>query len=303
MEKQQMIKGGYYIKARKIQESRIAHASPVVREIWDWLLMQANHKDTNVCKRGETIRSYKDIQEGLSWYAGWRKMTYSKSDCENAMKWLRNATMITTQKTTIGLIINIVNYDLYQTPENYESHNEKHTTTTRKPQTSHTINKNDKNDKKINNTKYDTWKLVQQSALVQADDLVQTRYQPSAVEAPNLVQAPEHTKERQKKDTKESSGVPPQDIQTFIELFKTVNPSYKILFGNKTERKCSARLLLQYGLEKMKTMFITLPDILGQPYAPRISTPYELEKNLGKLLQFIQQSQNKIINKKPIVLI
>ena len=39
------IKGGYYIKARQIQQSKIAYAPPYVREIWDWLLMQANHTD------------------------------------------------------------------------------------------------------------------------------------------------------------------------------------------------------------------------------------------------------------------
>lgn len=144
------IDGGYYIKARKIQMSEIAHCAPAVREIWDWILLQANHKDNNVCKRGQTIRSYKDIIEGLSWYVGWRKMGYSKSDCENAMKRLKKAGMITTQKTTRGMIINVVNYERYQNPTNYESHTEKQLNATRKPQSSHTINKNEKNDKKEN---------------------------------------------------------------------------------------------------------------------------------------------------------
>lgn len=154
------------------------------------------------------------------------------------------------------------------------------------------------------NKYYDTWKLVQTPALVQASDLVQTKYQPSAVEALNLVQTPEHTKENTKENTKETSGgVPPRDINSFIDLFKSINPTYERLFGNKTERASSERLLKKFGLEKMTSMFDQLPDILGQPYAPRISTPNELEKNLGKLLQFIKQGQNKIINKKPIVLI
>jgi hypothetical protein len=142
-----MIKGGYYIKARKIQESEIAHAAPSVREIWDWLLREANHKDNKGIARGSMVRTYRDIQEGLSWYCGWRKMTYNGYDCENAMKWLTKHTMITTRKTTRGLVINIVNYDLYQNPKNYESHTESYRTTTRLPQTTDTINKNDKNDK------------------------------------------------------------------------------------------------------------------------------------------------------------
>ena len=147
-----MIKGGYYMKARKIQDSKIAHASPCIREIWDWLLKECNHTETKVCKRGECLTSYKEIIEGLSWYIGWRKMTYKKHDCENTMKWLKKATMITTRKTTRGMFISVVNYDKYQDPKNYENLTEKTAKTTRKPQTSHTIHKNDKNVKNDKNT-------------------------------------------------------------------------------------------------------------------------------------------------------
>jgi len=37
------IKGGYYIKARCIQDSEISIMPPYIREIWDWLLKEANH--------------------------------------------------------------------------------------------------------------------------------------------------------------------------------------------------------------------------------------------------------------------
>lgn len=146
-----MIKGGYYIKARKIQNSAISKSPPHVREIWDWILKEANHKDNSVCKRGQCIRTYNDIREGLAWYIGWRKMMYSKWQCEIAMKWLKKATMLTTQKTTRGILITVLKYDLYQDPKNYESHTVSHKKATRKPQTTDTINKNEKNDKNINN--------------------------------------------------------------------------------------------------------------------------------------------------------
>jgi hypothetical protein len=146
------IKGGYYLKARCIQESDIAHAPPHVREIWDYLLREVNYQDKKydgiIIKRGQTIRTYKDIQEALSWKIGWRKMTYSKWDCEKAMKVLMKATMITTQKTTRGMIITVLNYDKFQTPENYESHTEDHRRATREPQTTDTINKKEKKERK-----------------------------------------------------------------------------------------------------------------------------------------------------------
>ena len=144
------IQGGYYIKARCIQESEISKAPPHVREIWDWLLMQANHSDSKVCKRGQCIRSYKDIQEGLSWYVGFRKETYKKHHCEKAMKWLKKADMIATEKTTRGIIITVINYDTYQNPKNYESYIKTTPLVAMELQGEATINKNDKEEKNFN---------------------------------------------------------------------------------------------------------------------------------------------------------
>lgn len=138
------IEGGYYLKARKTQKSDIATKPPHFREIWDWLQKESNHEDKDQFKRGQCVRSYKDIQDGLKWYVGWRKKTYSKNDCESAMKWLKDHTMIHTEKTTRGMVITILNYDYYQTPENYTEAYKKHT---RSIQTADTINKNDKNEK------------------------------------------------------------------------------------------------------------------------------------------------------------
>ncbi|NMC87813.1 MAG: hypothetical protein GYA69_05225 [Candidatus Moranbacteria bacterium] len=143
------INGGFYLKAKCVQSSYIAHAPPCTREIWDWLLMRAMHKDGKDLKRGQLICTYKDIQDGLHWYVGYRKMAYSKWDCERAMKALVKATMITTTKTTRGLVVSIVNYAKYQDIKNYESHNESHNEATMKPQTTDTIEKEVKELKEI----------------------------------------------------------------------------------------------------------------------------------------------------------
>ncbi len=82
---------------------------------------------------------------------GWRKIRYSKWDCERALKVLKKATMITTRKTTKGMVVTVCNYDFYQNPKNYESHTYMGgTKATRKPQTTDTIYNNDKN---VNNEK------------------------------------------------------------------------------------------------------------------------------------------------------
>lgn len=141
------IPNGFYIKPRYFNDLPIATAPPHVREIFDWLLGQANHKDTAVCKRGQCVRSYADIIEGLAWRVGWRKEKYEKSHVKTAMKCLKNNEMIITRKTTRGMIITICEYDYYQNPKNYESHKEETRKGIGKEQHSPTINKNDKNVK------------------------------------------------------------------------------------------------------------------------------------------------------------
>lgn len=142
------VEGGFYLKARKIKGSAIAKAPPHVREIWDWILMNANFADRGNLKRGQLIASYDQIIEDLSWYVGYRKMTYKKHHCETAMKLLVKHTMVTTTKTARGMIITVCNYDKYQDPANYESRNGAETKTTRKPHENRTKTEECKKEKK-----------------------------------------------------------------------------------------------------------------------------------------------------------
>jgi hypothetical protein len=145
-----MITGGFYIKARKIQKSEISVAPPHIREVWDWLLMEANHSDNRYAgyslKRGQLFRTYKDIREGLSWMVGWRKVMYNENQMKHAMKYLRDHLMITTTKAPAGVLVTICKYDLYQDPKNYErtneSTNESTTVIQRKHHSHPTNNKN-----------------------------------------------------------------------------------------------------------------------------------------------------------------
>ncbi len=148
-----MIKGGYILQPRAIDESEASKYPPHVREIWLYLLRKANHADARISgkaiHRGQLLTSYSDILEDLSWTVGYRKMSYKKHHCETAMKLLTKERMIATAKTTRGMFITICNYDYYQNPENYETDNVSDNETTGKPQESHTINKKKKNVKNV----------------------------------------------------------------------------------------------------------------------------------------------------------
>lgn len=156
-----MINGGYYIKARKIQNSPVHKQPPHVREIWDYLLREANHRDNKYgkyeVKRGQLFRTYSEIREDLSWFVGWRKQMYSENQTKKAMKALREERMIATQKAPGGVLITVLNYEYYQDPKNYESTTESTTESTWKEplknQCGTTNNKNDKKEKNEKNEK------------------------------------------------------------------------------------------------------------------------------------------------------
>ncbi|MDF7799328.1 hypothetical protein P4C99_07620 [Pontiellaceae bacterium B1224] len=114
------IRGGYYLKARCIDDSEVAHMPPHTREIWDYLLRKAFWQDGKRLKRGELLTSCPEIQNALHWKIGWRKATYSLTQCENSMKALRNAGMITTRNAERGVVVSICNYWRFQDPDSYE---------------------------------------------------------------------------------------------------------------------------------------------------------------------------------------
>lgn len=118
------IRGGYYLKARCIDGSAIAHAPPHAREVFDYFLRKAFWRDGEQFKRGQLLTSYKTIQDDLRWYVGNRPERYKKHHIETAVKLLRKAEAIATAKTTRGMIVTVCNYDFYQAWESYENHSE-----------------------------------------------------------------------------------------------------------------------------------------------------------------------------------
>lgn len=89
-------------------------------------------------------------------------------------------------------------------------------------------------------------------------------------------------------DAKASLG-----INHLIELFKPINPSYKRLFPNKTQRSALERMVGEHTYEKVELMLKSLPEVTSRPYAPKITTPLQFEQKLGELVVFTKQERNK----------
>jgi hypothetical protein len=96
------------------------------------------------------------------------------------------------------------------------------------------------------------------------------------------------------KNSKEELATPQRcNIQPLLELFKEVNPSWERLYSNKTERAALTRLVEKYGADTIGKWTQALPKIIAQPYAPQITTPYQLERKLGQLMSFLQRKKSE----------
>ncbi len=89
-------------------------------------------------------------------------------------------------------------------------------------------------------------------------------------------------------DSKESD-----DIGFVIDLFKDVNPSYKKLFPNTSQRAAVKRMLETHGKEKLQKMIVLLPKSNLMEYMPVITTPCQLEDKMGQLASAWQKYKNK----------
>lgn len=98
---------------------------------------------------------------------------------------------------------------------------------------------------------------------------------------------------RQSKDNSKAkiSFLQGKDWNLLIDAFAPVNPMYTDFYKNKTERRALDQLAAQFGTEKMLRTIQALPDIVSQPFAPKITKPTELRRDFGKLIAFVKQAQ------------
>lgn len=91
----------------------------------------------------------------------------------------------------------------------------------------------------------------------------------------------------------EASASMGKQVNDLIDLFKEVNPSHQRLFGMKSQRDAMERLLKKFSYEQIEKMINTLSQIIDKPYAPQITTPYQLEQKLGNLIAYLKREKVK----------
>lgn len=131
---------GYILISRKLIESEIWNKPPLYVKVWLYLLIRAQHSDYKDLKRGQLWTSIDEIREACSYNVGFRKVTPTKREVWSILEFLRNPkngnilrnpyegtakeTMVETTKGIHGMLVTICNYNVYQTPKNYEGNDE-----------------------------------------------------------------------------------------------------------------------------------------------------------------------------------
>lgn len=83
-----------------------------------------------------------------------------------------------------------------------------------------------------------------------------------------------------------------KEIVNLIGYFRGINPSYKTMYSNRTQRSALARLIKEHGVDKIKSVLVAIPEINKLQYAPVITTPLQLETKLGSLIAFMQKNKS-----------
>jgi hypothetical protein len=129
------IEQGYTMWARKTLESKLFQERPdVYFKIFFYLVLRANHETNSMFQRGSNHVIYNMIIESTG---------ATRGQVDHCFRWLKKEGMLTTKKSTRGLHFTIVNYNKYQSANNYKSD----MGATSKRNGRDTINNNVKNEK------------------------------------------------------------------------------------------------------------------------------------------------------------
>lgn len=104
-------------------------------------------------------------------------------------------------------------------------------------------------------------------------------------EKPSIYKERDIKKDLEKKNNKQ--------FNELLGMFEKVNPMHSQIFSNKTERRAMEELIDLLGEQKVYAILEKLPQIIYQPYAPKITKPTELKRDLAKLIAFVKQSESQ----------
>ena len=149
---QDNLETGAILISRSFCKSELFQSKPHAwTKIFLYIITNVHHASKGRFRRGENFFSYAEIRLNCH---------VTKGQLEGCLRYLRDKTQIKTQKSTRGIIISLLEYDVYQTLDNYRIDRKKdapqdaHKTKRRQPQDEEaTLKIKNESIKKLNNEK------------------------------------------------------------------------------------------------------------------------------------------------------
>ncbi|NOX48276.1 MAG: hypothetical protein GXO89_15005, partial [Chlorobi bacterium] len=144
----------YFLITRKIFDSPIWRDDPHILKLFIYLIGEARHSkeprkySTCVVKRGELLTSLSQIRDANEFFKRGIITKWSRAKVSRMLNYLEKQGYIELLPDTFGTHISICNYDYYQTKENYKTDSSETV-----PDSSETVVRTNKNDKKGKNEK------------------------------------------------------------------------------------------------------------------------------------------------------
>jgi len=139
------IDNGATIWARQTIDSEIfKDKSHVWFKIWFYLITRMHFADNGKLNRGQRQLKYEWISDATG---------ATKHQIDMFIRWAKKSQMLTTHKTTRGMVVTICNYDYYQDLDNYKTDTETEMKPKQNRNRNDTILKKEKKEKKEKNIK------------------------------------------------------------------------------------------------------------------------------------------------------
>lgn len=114
---------GWIADYRQELESDIWIMPPLYHRVWQWIKYSANHASAKIpnrdgtfteLKAGQHATSLRHIAKGVGYYEGRKWKEPNPKTIKVILDWLENQKMISVCGNTLGTIITVVNWDVYQ---------------------------------------------------------------------------------------------------------------------------------------------------------------------------------------------
>ena len=118
---------GYVPLYKHIKDSAVWQHSALARDMWIYFLIEAHHSERKeydgryTIKRGQLLTSYKQIAQALKVKQGSGFATPKYDAIDKTLRWMKEATMVTTHPVRHGTIITLLNYHTWNDTDTEEN--------------------------------------------------------------------------------------------------------------------------------------------------------------------------------------